>query len=44
MAYQALYRQWRPERFADILRGVGFKDIKLRSQSFGIAYIYEATK
>ena len=33
-----------PERFADILRGVGFKDIKLRSQSFGIAYIYEATK
>ena len=33
-----------PERFAKILRGVGFKDIKLRSQSFGIAYIYEATK
>ena len=33
-----------PERFAEILRGVGFKDIKLRSQSFGIAYIYEATK
>lgn len=33
-----------PERFADILRGVGFKSVKMRSQSFGIAYIYEATK
>ena len=33
-----------PERFAEILRGVGFKDIKLSSQSFGIAHIYEATK
>lgn len=33
-----------PERFAEILRGVGFKDIKLNSQSFGIAHIYEATK
>lgn len=33
-----------PERFADILRGVGFKSVKSRSQSFGIAYIYDATK
>lgn len=33
-----------PERFAHILRGVGFSDIKARSQSFGIAHIYEATK
>ena len=33
-----------PERFAEILRGVGFSDIKARSQSFGIAHIYEATK
>lgn len=33
-----------PERFVEILRGVGFKDIKLSSQSFGIAHIYEATK
>lgn len=33
-----------PERFTEILRGVGFKDIKLSSQSFGIAHIYEATK
>ncbi len=33
-----------PERFAQILRGVGFSDIKARSQSFGIAHIYEATK
>lgn len=33
-----------PERFAEILRCVGFSDIKARSQSFGIAHIYEATK
>lgn len=33
-----------PERFAQILRSVGFSDIKARSQSFGIAHIYEATK
>ena len=33
-----------PERFAEILRGVGFKSVKSRSQSFGIAYIYDATK
>lgn len=33
-----------PERFAEILKGVGFKSVKLSSQSFGIAYIYEATK
>lgn len=33
-----------PERFAEILRGVGFSDIKARSQSFGIAHIYCATK
>jgi demethylmenaquinone methyltransferase/2-methoxy-6-polyprenyl-1,4-benzoquinol methylase len=33
-----------PERFAEILRGVGFKSVKTRSQSFGIAYIYEAVK
>ena len=33
-----------PERFAEILRGVGFKSVKRRSQSFGIAYIYIATK
>ena len=33
-----------PERFADILRSVGFRSVKTRSQSFGIAYIYDATK
>ena len=33
-----------PERFAEILRGVGFRSVKTRSQSFGIAYIYDATK
>lgn len=33
-----------PERFAEILHGVGFKSVKTRSQSFGIAYIYDATK
>ena len=33
-----------PERFADMLRGVGFTRVKTRSQSFGIAYIYDATK
>jgi demethylmenaquinone methyltransferase/2-methoxy-6-polyprenyl-1,4-benzoquinol methylase len=33
-----------PERFSEILEGVGFSDVKRRSQSFGIAHIYEATK
>lgn len=33
-----------PERFAEILRSVGFSSVRLRSQSFGIAYIYDATK
>lgn len=33
-----------PERFAEILRFVGFSSVRLRSQSFGIAYIYDATK
>jgi demethylmenaquinone methyltransferase/2-methoxy-6-polyprenyl-1,4-benzoquinol methylase len=33
-----------PERFAEMLRGVGFVRVKTRSQSFGIAYIYDATK
>lgn len=33
-----------PERFMETLRGVGFTDTKAKSQSFGIAHIYEATK
>lgn len=33
-----------PERFMDILRSVGFSSVKARSQSFGIAHIYEAVK
>ena len=33
-----------PERFAEMLRSVGFTRVKTRSQSFGIAYIYDATK
>ena len=33
-----------PERFTDMLLGVGFKEVRRRSQSFGIAYIYEAVK
>ena len=33
-----------PERFTEILHGVGFDDVVRRSQSFGIAYIYVATK
>lgn len=33
-----------PERFMDILRSVGFSSVKAKPQSFGIAYIYEATK
>ena len=33
-----------PERFAEVLRSVGFTRVKTRSQSFGIAYIYDATK
>ena len=34
----------KPERFCEILRGVGFTRVKRRSQSFGVAHIYEATK
>lgn len=33
-----------PERFSEILRGVGFRSVRRRAQSFGIAYIYEAIK
>ena len=33
-----------PERFMETLRGVGFTDTKAKSQSFGIAHIYCATK
>ena len=33
-----------PERFTEILEGVGFGNVRRSSQSFGIAYIYEATK
>ena len=33
-----------PERCAEIVRSVGFSSVRLRSQSFGIAYIYDATK
>lgn len=33
-----------PERFTDMLLGVGFKEVRRRSQSFGIAHIYEAVK
>lgn len=33
-----------PERFTEILRSVGFSSVVRRSQSFGIAYIYVATK
>jgi demethylmenaquinone methyltransferase/2-methoxy-6-polyprenyl-1,4-benzoquinol methylase len=33
-----------PERFSQMLQEAGFKSVKRRSQSFGIAYIYEATK
>ncbi|MBR5853663.1 MAG: bifunctional demethylmenaquinone methyltransferase/2-methoxy-6-polyprenyl-1,4-benzoquinol methylase UbiE [Alistipes sp.] len=33
-----------PERFSEMLKEVGFKSVKLSSQSFGIAYIYDATK
>ena len=33
-----------PECFMETLRGVGFKDTKAKSQSFGIAHIYCATK
>lgn len=33
-----------PERFSEMLLGVGFADVKAKSQSFGIAHIYEATK
>ena len=32
------------ERFSQMLLGVGFADVKTKSQSFGIAHIYEATK
>ena len=33
-----------PERFSEMLQEAGFKSVKRRSQSFGIAYIYEAIK
>ncbi len=33
-----------PEKFVDMLKGCGFQRVKRRSQSFGIAHIYEATK
>ena len=33
-----------PERFSQMLLGVGFADVRAKSQSFGIAHIYEATK
>lgn len=33
-----------PERFSDMLHEAGFCRVKARSQSFGIAYIYDATK
>ncbi len=33
-----------PERFVEILRGVGFNGVIAKSQSFGIAHIYQATK
>jgi len=33
-----------PERFSQMLTDVGFTNVTRRSQSFGIAYIYVATK
>ena len=33
-----------PERFAEMLKSVGFTKVRLRRQSCGIAYIYDATK
>jgi demethylmenaquinone methyltransferase/2-methoxy-6-polyprenyl-1,4-benzoquinol methylase len=33
-----------PERFSQMLKDCGFTQVKRRSQSFGIAHIYEATK
>ena len=33
-----------PEKFAEMLKECGFQRVKRRSQSFGIAHIYEATK
>ena len=33
-----------PERFEEILKGVGFKSVKRHKQSFGVAHIYEAVK
>ncbi|MBO7199392.1 MAG: bifunctional demethylmenaquinone methyltransferase/2-methoxy-6-polyprenyl-1,4-benzoquinol methylase UbiE [Alistipes sp.] len=33
-----------PERFAEMLKGVGFKGVKRHKQSFGVAHIYEAVK
>ena len=33
-----------PERFAEMLRGVGFASVKAKSQSFGIAHIHVAIK
>lgn len=34
----------KPERFAEMLKGVGFKGVKRHKQSFGVAHIYEAVK
>lgn len=33
-----------PERFEEILKGVGFKSVRRHKQSFGVAHIYEAIK
>jgi demethylmenaquinone methyltransferase/2-methoxy-6-polyprenyl-1,4-benzoquinol methylase len=33
-----------PERFAEMLKEAGFKGVKRRKQSFGVAHIYEAVK
>lgn len=33
-----------PERLSEMLRGVGFSEVRSRSLSFGIAYIHEAVK
>ena len=33
-----------PEVFAEMLKAAGFKGVKRRKQSFGVAHIYEAVK
>ena len=33
-----------PERFVEMLRSAGFKGVRRRKQSFGVAHIYEAIK